>query len=123
MSLSDFCCTLLKFYSQSCSGAVCFPPVARARLLAGGWARAGVLRSRFCSPTGWALRQHRHRAGAGRSQRGGGWPARLGPPLDRPSVFLVGGGLACEGTEDSEHLSALYLFCVVAFFSLDKRES
>lgn len=27
MSLSNFCCTLLKFYSQSCSGAICLPSV------------------------------------------------------------------------------------------------
>lgn len=27
MSLSNFCCTLLKFYSQSLSGAICFTAV------------------------------------------------------------------------------------------------
>lgn len=35
MSLSNFCCTLLKFYSQSCSGGVCFPAVDCAQLLSG----------------------------------------------------------------------------------------
>lgn len=35
MSLSSFCCTLLKFYSQSFSGAVCFMSLARPPSLVG----------------------------------------------------------------------------------------
>lgn len=30
MSLSSFCCTLLKFYSQNCSDPVCLPYVMTA---------------------------------------------------------------------------------------------
>lgn len=43
MSLSNFCCTLLKFYSQNCPGAICFPSVTAPSCCQGSWAGADVL--------------------------------------------------------------------------------
>lgn len=70
MSLSNFCCTLLKFYSQSWCGAICFPSVDCAQLLSGEWAQADVLRWHFYPPTGLGSR----------SPRGADRPCEVGPP-------------------------------------------
>lgn len=86
MSLSNFCCTLLKFYSQSFSGAICFTSVDwLPSLYQRSWAGAS---GSVPPATGWGTTLTP--AAAGHVRRGPCWNI-WGLPEAVPLCFIEGG--------------------------------